>query len=347
LVYPAEPDNLFRNNGDGTFTDISEVSGIGSHAEWGMGTVCADFDNDRDTDIFVCNDSTRNFYFVNDGTGSFTESGLLSGLAFDGKGDAQGSMGVDCADFNHDGWLDLFQTSYQRQSAVLYANLGSGLFEDATSRTGAGRGTFHQVNWGVGFLDFDNDTHDDLFFANGHIHDNIDQFDTSTSYAMRNQLLLNTGRGEFRDVSAESGDGLEVKRSSRGTAFDDFDNDGDLDTVILNLNGTPNLLKNDLQSERHWLQVRLIGSKSNRDGVGARVKVIAGGVTQTRERHSGRGYQSHYGSRLHFGLGDHDRVKEIQVHWPGGDTQTFAELSGDRVLTVIEPNGGRGKPDRK
>lgn len=336
LVYPAEPDNLFRNNGDGTFTDVSVESGIAAEAQWGMGTICADLDDDRDTDIFVCNDSTRNFYFENDGTGKFRERGVLVGLAFDGNGDAQGSMGVDCADYNHDGRLDLVQTSYQRETATFYANLGRGIFEDATARTGAGAGTFHLVNWGVGFVDFDNDAHRDLFYANGHIHDNVDKFDTSTSYAMANQLLLNTGRGRFRDVSAESGDGMLVKRSSRGAAFDDLDNDGDIDAVILNSMCRPTILRNDLQPASHWLQLRLIGTSSNRDGVGARVKVTAGGVTQVAEVHSGRGYQSHYGTRLHFGIGSQQRIDRVEVHWIGGGSQTVTGVAADQLLTITE-----------
>lgn len=339
LAFPAEPDNLFRNNGDGTFSDVSVESGIAAHAEWGMGTICADFDNDGDTDIFVCNDSTRNFYFENDGTGKFMEMGLLAGVAFDANGDSQGSMGVDCADYNRDGWLDLFQTAYQREPATLYTSLGDGLFEDSTFRTGAGAGTFHRVNWGVAFVDFDNDADHDLFIANGHIHDNVGEFDTSTSYAMPNQLLLNTARGTFRDVSAESGDGMLIKLSSRGAAFDDLDNDGDVDAVVLNSRRQPSVLRNDLDPGNNWIQIRLVGTRSNRDGVGARVKLVSGDVTQIDEVHSGRGYQSHYGNRLHFGLGERNHVDRIEVRWIGGGVETLTDIPAGQVVTITEPTG--------
>ncbi len=340
-LYPRAPANLFRNNGDGTFDEVSAASGVGRHAGWGMGTVCADYDNDGDTDIFVANDVAENFLFRNDGTGKFEEVGLLAGTAYDLDGNAQGSMGVDCGDYDNDGRLDFYLTSYQRQLTALYKNLGDGVFEDVKLLNGAAAGTQPHVTWGTGFVDFDNDGDRDIFVACGHLLDNVDQFDHTTSYHVRNILLVNTAGGKFVDLSAQSGDGMAVKLSSRGAAFDDLDNDGDVDVVVLNSRREPTVLKNDSASGNHWIQVRLRATRTNRDGVGARVKVVAGNLTQIDEVHSGRGYQSHYGTRLHFGLGKRDRVDRIEVRWIGGGVDVLPEdgaasLPVDQLVTIRE-----------
>ena len=225
--YQPEPDVLYRNNGDGTFTDVSTESGIGLHAGTGMGIVGCDFDNDGDTDIFVLNDVAANFFFVNDGTGKFEEAGLATGTAYNGNGDATGSMGVDCGDYDNDGWLDLMMTTYQNELPVLYRNLGNGTFEDVTIAANAGDGAYPYVNWGVGLVDFDNDGDKDLFLANGHLQDNVGLYDDSTAYEVRNILLMNQGDGRFVNVSDQCGDGLLPARSSRGAGFDDLDGDGD------------------------------------------------------------------------------------------------------------------------
>ena len=342
--YPRDPGTFYRNNGDGTFTDVSLESGIGRYPGYGMGTVCADYDNDGDTDIFVADDFCENFLFQNDGTGKFEEVGLVAGVAYDAHGDEQGSMGVDCGDYNNDGLLDFYQTSYQGQLALLYKNLGGGSFEDVTLATGAGEGTLPHVTWGCGFVDFDNDGDRDIFVACGHLQDNVELFDDTTSYLPRNIVLMNTGDGKFVNVSDECGDGLAVKLSSRGAAFDDLDNDGDVDVVILNSRREPTILRNDLPRGNHWLQVQLRGTKTNRDGVGARVKVTAGDLTQIDEVHSGRGYQSHYGTRLYFGLGKRDRVDRIEVRWIGGGVDVLENVGVDRLVTVTEGSARAGKP---
>jgi hypothetical protein len=334
--YPPLPDTLYRNNGDGTFTDVSAESGVGAHAGWGMGVVCSDYDNDGDPDIFVANDVAENFFFENDGTGKFEEVGLAVGVSYDLRGNPQGSMGVDCGDYNNDGWLDFYQTSYQRQHAVLYENVGGDLLEDVTLATGAGAGTMPYVTWGNGLVDFDNDGDRDLFVACGHLYDTVDRFDDTTSYLARNILLMNTGDGRFVDVSRQSGDGLAVKLSSRGAALDDLDGDGDVDAVVLNSRSKPTVLRNDSPSDNHWVQIRLRGVKSNRDGVGARITVVAGDLAQVDEVHSGRGYQSHYLSRLHFGLADHDRIDRVEVRWPGGGVDVLDDLAADQALTIVE-----------
>ena len=337
--YLPLPDNLYLNNGNGTFTDVTESSGVGQHAGWGMGIVCADYDNDGDTDVFIGNDVAENFLFQNDGTGKFKEVGLLAGCAYDLHGDQHGSMGVDCGDYDNDGLLDFYVTSYEDQLATLYRNLGDGMFEDVSMLTGAGAGTLRHVTWGNSFVDFDNDGDRDIFVACGHLQDNVDLYDDTKTYLARNILLMNTGDGKFVDISDKAGDGMNAKLSSRGAGFDDLDNDGDIDVVILNSRREPTVLRNESPSNGHWIQIRLRGTKSNRDGVGAHVKVIAGDLTLLDEVHSGRGYQSHYGMRLHFGLGKSEKIDRIEVRWIGSGVDVFKDIAVDQLLTITEGTG--------
>ena len=336
MIYGPVASTLFHNNGNGTFTDISRESGIAAHLGTGMGVVCADYDDDGDSDIIVGNDAMGNFVWRNDGKGHFEEVGLLSGLAYDSNGIGLGTMGVECADYDNDGRLDFFMTSYQKQWAILYRNVGRGLFEDVTHVTGAGTGTFNQLTWGAGLIDFDNDGDRDLFIACGHLQDKVELWDDTTSYEARNLLLENTGRGKFVDVSARSGDGLAVKRSSRGAAFDDLDNDGKIDVVVLNSRREPTILRNQSPGQNHWIGVRLRGTQSNRDGIGGRIKVVAGDLTQVDEVHSGRGYQSHSGMYPHFGLGQRTKVDRIEVRWIGGANDVLENAPIDRLLTFTE-----------
>jgi hypothetical protein len=335
-AYQPEPDVLYRNDGDGTFTDVSQESGIGKVAGTGMGMVCGDFDNDGDTDIFVLNDVAANFFFENDGTGKFEEAGLQTGTAYNGNGDETGSMGVDCGDYDNDGWLDLMMTTYQNELPVLYRNQGQGAFEDATVAANAGEGAYPYVNWGVGLVDFDNDGDKDLFIANGHLQDNIGLYDDSTAYEVRNFVQLNQGDGRFVNVSQQCGDGLLPALSSRGAVFDDLDDDGLVDAVILNSRREPTILRNQSPGKNHWIELHLRGTKTNRDAVGSQVRVTAGGRTQLDEVHSGRGYQSHYGLRLHLGLGLADRVDRLEIRWLGGGTTVLEHVPADRVLTVVQ-----------
>ena len=340
--YQPTPDVFYRNNGNGTFSDASVESGIAAHRGRGMGVISTDYDNDGDTDIFVANDSTANFLFENNGNGKFEEVGLLAGVGYDLYGERQGSMGVDCADCDGDGLLDFYLTSYQAELTALYKNLGDGLFDDVTMATGAAEGTLQHVTWGIGLVDFDNDGDRDIFIGCGHLYDNVELFCDTTAYRVRNILLMNTGKGQFVDVSGESGDGMTPKLSSRGVAFDDLDNDGDIDVVILNSRDRPTVLRNDSQNDHHWLQVRLRGRKTNRDGVGARVRVVAGDLTQVDEVHSGRSYQSHFGMRLHFGLEKRARVDRVEVHWIGGGVDVVDSVIADRLLTITEGEGDEG-----
>jgi len=334
--YHPVPDFLFRNNGDGTFVDVSQTSGIRQCVGSTMGIVSADYDNDGDTDIFALSDVDRNYLYANDGQGHFQERALLAGAAFNAFGDSLGSMGVDCGDFDNDGLLDFLQTSYQGELPVLFRNLGNGCFEDVTMTTGAGEGSGAYVNWGVGFVDFDSDGDRDLYIAQGHLQDQVDQYDDSTAYEVRNVLMLNDGQGKFVSVSDISGDGLLPKLSSRGAAFDDLDNDGDVDVVVLNSRRESTVLRNDSPATNHWIAVRLRGTATNRDGVGSQVRVTAGGRTQLAEVHSGRSYQSHFGTTLHFGLGAHDRVERIEVRWLGGGTSILENVPADQRVTIVQ-----------
>ena len=338
--FPHWPDNLFRNNGDGTFTDVSEESGVNRHQGRGMGIVAADYDNDGDTDVLVLSDGPPgNSLLKNDGTGKFEDVGLLAGVAFDSAGLAHGAMGTDCGDFDNDGLLDFFVTSYQGQWATLYKNLGDDLFDDVTQQTGAGTASFNHVTWGCALVDVNNDGHKDIFYVRGHLIDNIELLDDTTALAAPPVLLLNQGNGKFVDVSAQAGDAFQTKSVGRGAVFEDFDNDGRLDAVILNSRRPATVLRNESTHSNHWLQIRLVGRRANRDGVGSRVIVTAGDLRQIDEVHSGRGYQGHFGTRLHFGLGRHDRVDRLEIRWLGGGTDMLENLPVDRRLTIEE--GGR------
>ena len=341
-AYDPTPDTLFRNNGDGTFTNISDASGISSCPGTGMGTVCADFDNDGDTDIYVANDGMQNFLWENDGTGKFDEIGLPAGVGCDMNGSDMGTMGLGCGDYNNDGLLDFYATAYQDQLPSLYRNTGDGLFEDVSLITGAGAGANRTVTWGNDFVDFDYDGDRDLFVALGHLQDNIELWDKRSTYHATNELYMNTGDGKFVNVSDASGDVMKIRLSSRAVGFDDLDGDGDVDVVVLNSRREPTVMRNDSPNLGHWLQVQLRGTKTNRDGIGARVKVFAGDLTLVDEVHSGRGYQSHYGTRLYFGLGHHDQVDRVEVRWIGGGVDVSKGIKVNSLVTLVEGQSQAG-----
>ncbi len=333
LLYPKSSDNLIRNLGDGRFEDISTASGIDSEAEWGMGTICFDFDQDGDTDIFVANDSTRNLLWENDGTGKFTDVAAPNGVAFDHRGDPQGNMGVDAADFDGDGFLDLHVTTYAKQFTLLFRHDQQGFF-DSTRQAGTGVNTFYQVNWGTCWVDFDNDGDKDLFNANGHTHDNLDELDDTVTYKTLNQLLENRWPKKFMDVSKVCGNGMQILESSRGLVADDFDLDGRVDLIVLNHRTQTSVLRNESIESGNWIYLDLVGLKTNRSGVGTRVIVHAGGKSQTLEVHSGRGYQSHFGSRLHFGLGKATKIDKVEVLWHTGEPETYTDLATNSLYIL-------------
>ncbi|NLX57000.1 MAG: CRTAC1 family protein [Planctomycetaceae bacterium] len=336
LDFDADPDLLFRNNGDGTFTDVSEESGIAAHAGRTMGMVCGDFDNDGDTDIFICNDMMENFYWRNDGAGRFEEVAGAVGVAYDFWGRANGSMGASCGDYDQDGWLDIFMTDFQGEMPVLYHNLGGGFFEDRALQAGLTSPLQPHVNWGSDFLDIDNDGDRDLYVGNGHLEPVVDMVDSTTSYRVANVLFRNDGGGVFTDISAQSGRGLAVCECTRGVCGEDLDNDGDQDLVMVNQDARPTLLQNTTPAPRHWLVIRLVGLTSNRDGVGSHVTVRAGELAQLDEVHSCGNYQSQPGMLLHFGLGDHDRVDRIEVQWLGGGIDVLENVPADQFVTIVQ-----------
>lgn len=337
-AYPPAVHSLFRNEGDGSFTDISQASGIAANPGPGMGAIAFDSDDDGDVDLFVCNDGKANFLFINDGRGKFSEQAYVAGVAVDRTGTPNGNMGVDAADIDGDGLLDLLTTDYQDELPILYRNQGSGLFEDMTTRARIDVSLLPHVKWGVGLIDIDNDADRDAFIACGHFLDNIRFVDDRTDLKVPSVLLQNDGRGRFSNVSKKAGSGLQVVASSRGAAFDDLDNDGDTDIVVLNSDGPPTIIRNDSRLERHWLDVRLIGRSSNRSGAGARVQVTCDGKTQVLAVHLGRSYQSHYGTRVHFGLDKGTKIESLEVRWPSGRVQSLdpSTLSIDNTLDILE-----------
>lgn len=339
LDYTAIPDTVYRNRGDGTFEDASHASAVAAHSGRSMGMTAGDYDDDGLPDVFVCNDVQENFLFRNTGGGKFEQVGLFAGVAMSPNAEMVANMAVDCGDFDNDGRLDFFTTNYQDQFPMLFRNLGEGMFENVTLTAGAGAGCYPFVNWGCGMVDFDNDGHKDIFVGQGHTEDNIERIDRTTAYRTHNVLLWNTGKGKFINVSQECGLKSVPVHAARGIAFDDFDNDGDIDVAVLNIRERPMLLRNVHNEQRpgnHWLQIQLRGVKTNRDGVGARVKMVAGDLVLLDEVHSGRGYQSHWGARLHFGLGKRDRIERIEIRWTGGGTDVLENIAADRLMTITE-----------
>lgn len=335
LDYRPEYDVLYRNNGDGTFTDISKEAGVTTPST-GMSVVCTDYDNDGFQDIFVVNDGRPNFLYHNLGNGKLEEMGLYSGVAYDLNGAIQGNMGACFGDFNEDGWFDLLTTNYQHQMVALYQNLGNGLFQDVSRETKIGPHTIPQVTWGNGLYDFDNDSLLDIFISCGHLMDNVELYDKSTTYKEPNLIFHNQGDGTFKNVSERSGPGLRIRKSSRGAAFGDFDNDGDIDIVITNARDRADVLRNDSKNGNHWILIRTVGTQSNRFGVGARVSITLGKRTRISEVRSGGSYAGMNDLRVHFGLGAQTSIDQITVRWPSGREDVLPNIPADRIITLTE-----------
>ena len=332
----GDPDFLYRNNGDGTFSEASLAAGVSDPARhYGLGAMWSDIDDDLDLDLFVANDRTLNYLYLNDGRGRFTENGLLQGVAVGADGQAQACMGVDIVDFDADSRLDLVVTNFSREYNAVYRNLGGGFFSDVSQQVGLGQPSFPYVAWGTRFLDIDNDGDLDLFVANGHTYPQVDERDWEERYAQPNQLFLNLGKGKFRELAAP-GSGLGVVKCSRGAASGDFDNDGDLDVFVNNLGDTPTVLRNDTSGQGHWLMVQLVGEPPNPLAIGARVSLRVGERVLIQEVRSGGSYLSQSDLRLHFGLGEAGRVDRLLVRWPGGAEQIRKDLPADQFLTVSE-----------
>jgi hypothetical protein len=337
--FHGQTPTLYHNNGDGTFTDVSKSSGVGLKPGNGLGVVTFDYDNDGWQDIFIANDHMPNFLFHNNRDGTFREVGYQAGVAVSADGQFEAGMGTDAADVTGSGRMDLVVTHLDMQLARLYQNLGDQSFDDATLRSKLGYATYHMSGFGARFMDYDNDGARDLFIANGHVLDNIQRYHAEVQYAEPKQMFRNNGHGVFENVSGQLGADFQLPRVSRGAAVADFDNDGDLDILVNNNGQPPQLLRNDGGNANHWLEVFLIGTKSNRDGVGARLKVSAGGLVLYDQRKGGMSYQSAQDPRLHFGLGQHSTVDAIEILWPSGNVTRLSNLKADQIISIKEGAG--------
>jgi len=334
-MFDGMADRLFRNNGNGTFTDVSRQAGIANPAGKGLGVALCDFDRDGDTDIYIANDMVRNFLYRNNGNGTFVDVAYAAGVGFDSNGKPQAGMGVDCADVDANGLPDIFVTNFSEELNTLYSNLGEGLFEDITVKAGLGSG-FIPLGFGTKMFDVDNDGDLDIHVTNGHVIDNVKLYQPNLSYAQKDLLYENVG-GRFRDVSAQGGPALQTERVGRGLAVADFDNDGNLDVVISSVGRPPALLRNQGAGGGNWIMIRAQGSKSNGFGLGATVRIQTSAGLQVREINNVASYLSANDIRLHVGLGAAKTVQQIDVLWPSGTKQTLKDVAVNQILVIKEP----------
>ncbi len=335
----AARDSLYRNEGGGRFSDVSETSGIRkAESAYGFQPMWTDMDLDGDVDVFVANDSTPNFLWENQGDGTFQENALLLGLAYNQEGRAQANMGVDIIDYDLNGYLDLYSTNFSDDYHVLYKNSGRSFFQDVTFASRIAQVTFKFLGFGSVFVDMDNDGLPDIFAANGHIYPEVEKFGLGSDYKQANQLFHNLGNGEFAAVT-EAGSGLASIKSSRGISFLDWDRDGDLDLVVSNMDDEADLLRNDTEPRGNYIQIVLRGSKSNRDGAGARVILEANSSRQLQELHLGASFLGNNQKMLHFGLGSATRADRIVVHWPSGVQTELTSQPANRRLLIDEAQG--------
>ena len=335
---PFDRNILYHNNGDGTFTDVSDGSGISRPDQnYSLGVLTADFNHDGLIDIYVACDQTPSLLYINEGHGKFAEEALLRGAALDENGKAMSGMGVAAADYDGDGWLDIFRSNFSDERETLYRNRGKGEFDEATVSAGIAQNT-RFVGWGCGFFDFDNDGWKDLLLVNGHAFPEVDRLGIDVRFKDRAILYRNTRDGRFVDVSESAGPGILERHSSRGAAFGDVDNDGVIEVLVNNQNEPPSLLKQTLRPANHWITLKLTGTRSNRSALGAKVKITAGTRSQYDEVRSGGSYLSQNDLRLHFGLGSAARVDRIEIEWPSGVTQMLRDVEADRVTLIEEPN---------
>jgi hypothetical protein len=336
----GETDLLYHNKGDGTFEEVSKKAGVDDHdAYYGLGAIWGDYDNDGWPDLFVADDTTPNHLYHNDHNGTFTDVGMLSGAAVSGDGVAFGSMGVTWGDYDHDGRLDLFVTEFAEQPNVLYHNLGERGFEDVGVQAGVGTPSIPYVGWGTSFFDMDNDGWPDLFVANGHVYPQMDSVTRGAAYAEPMLLHRNNGDGTFDEVTKAAGIADMPLKSRRGAAFGDIANNGNIDMVVLNVGEPPSLLLNTGKNSNHRALFKLVGTKSNRAAIGARVTIHSGGMMQFDEVHGGSSYLSQNDLRLHFGLGNLGKMETITVRWPNGKTEDFHNLDADKIYTIVEGQG--------
>jgi len=331
---------LFHNNGDGTFTDVSEKAGILKPGpRYSITAVSYDFDNDGWPDIYVAVDSEASILFRNNHDGTFTDVAVAAGCAYNENGHEQAGMGIAVGDYDCDGWLDMFKTNFADDTSNLYHNNGDGTFTDEAFSSGVGINNQY-VAWGCGFLDYDNDGWPDILQVNGHVYPEIESHHMGQTFKNPRLVYKNLGAGRFKDVSAELGLGISERFSSRGAAFGDYDNDGDIDALILNMNDLPSLLRNDGGNSQNWIKIKLIGTQCNRTAIGARVRVLTGNHSQIDEVRSGGSVMSQSDLRLHFGLGKSQVVDLLEVRWPTTQkVERFTQVKANQILTICEEKG--------
>lgn len=336
---------LYHNNGDGTFTDVSDATGIlGASGTYGLGVLTADFDNDGWPDIYVADDSTASALYQNKKNGKFQDIAIEAGCALSPDGKPQAGMGVSAADYDMDGNLDIVKTNFAGDTPSLYHNQGGANFEDTTFTAGLGAHT-QFLGWGCGFFDMDNDGWPDILICNGHVYPEVEQLKTEAGYAQRKLLYQNLRNGHFADVSFQAGPGISEPSPSRGAAFGDFDNDGDIDIVVNTVNDYPQLLRCDSKLAHNWIKVRTVGTKSNRSGIGARLTCVSQAPGESKphrqidEVRSGGGYFSQNDLRVHFGLGKAEKVDLLEIRWPSGQIDTLKDIKANQVIYVKEGAG--------
>jgi enediyne biosynthesis protein E4 len=337
---PGDTNILYHNNGDGTFTDVSEKSGILKPGpRYSITAVSYDFDNDGWPDIYVAVDSEPSILFKNNHDGTFTDIAVMAGCAYSDNGHEQAGMGIAVADYDCDGWFDIFKTNFADDTCNLYHNNGDGTFSDVTFAAGVGVNNRY-VAWGCGFVDYDNDGWPDIIQINGHVYPEIDHYNFGQTFKNPRLVYKNLANGRFKDVSAEMGPGISESFSSRGAAFGDYNNNGNVDALILNMNDLPSLLRNEGGNKQSWIKIKLVGTKCNRTAIGARVRVTTGKHTQMDEVHSGTSVMSQSDLRLHFGLGKVETVDLIEVKWPTTQkVERFTQVKANQILTIREGEG--------
>jgi enediyne biosynthesis protein E4 len=335
------PNTLYRNNGDGTFTDVSEPTGIAAVNGKGMGMVFADYDGDGFLDVFVANDNSQNLLLHNLAGKRFEEVAFQAGVAFNEDGNALAGMGADFRDVNNDGLPDLWHTAIENETFPLFLNRDRGQFSNATESSGVGRITRKMSGWSNGIVDLDNDGWKDLVVARGNVMDDIDRISNHFHYAEPNAVFRNLGNGQFADVSSTAGADFVRPAPHRGLAYGDLDNDGRVDLVVTALGGPVQVFRNVTQTHNHWILLKLVGTKSNRMGIGAQVRITTDdGIKQYSQATTSTGYAASSDPRVHFGLGMSGRIQEIEVRWPSGLHQLLHDISVDRLLVITEPNSG-------
>ncbi len=338
---PGARNLLFHNLGDGTFADVSTASGITrANGTYGLGVATLDFDGDGWVDLYVANDSSPSALLRNNHDGTFTDLGTAIGCAYSQDGKPQAGMGLAIGDYDRSGTMDIFKTNFAGDTSTLYSNSGKGFCEDRTFASGIGVNT-RWLGWGVGFLDLDADGWLDLFLVNGHVYPEVDSLESEAGYKQPKVVYRNLGNGRFMDVSDQLGPPVTTPKAGRGAAFADFDNDGDVDIVVNNIHDAPDLFRLDRSGVRHWLSLKLVGTRSNRSAIGALVRVTTPDGEQRQEVRGGGSYFSQNDLRLHFGLGDAAVVQRVVVRWPNGDEETWTGLAGDRLHTLREGGGSR------